>query len=176
MNRVPLLKERPILVLESDDRNTADNEALAEALKKAGNSEVTEQHMRTDHAFSSDRNASRDRELAGRHRQKTSIEPSEDCGPASHHGWLVVNPEAIARDIWSSNRVNVEVIRRLCRSTAQESIFLVHSWSIICYSTFQIPVVGAAHACVVSNALSRQHPPGLTVFSTVEVKRDKRAA
>src|SRR6267143_1162002 len=70
MNLVRLLKERPILVLESDDRNTADNEALAEALKKAGNSEVTEQHMRTDHAFSSDRNASRDRELAGRHRRK----------------------------------------------------------------------------------------------------------
>ena len=55
MNRVPLLKERPILVLESDDRNTADNEALAEALRKAGNSEVTEQHMRTDHAFSDHR-------------------------------------------------------------------------------------------------------------------------
>jgi uncharacterized protein len=55
LNCVPLLKERPILVLEADDRNTADNEALAEVLRKAGNSEVTEQHIRTDHAFSDHR-------------------------------------------------------------------------------------------------------------------------
>jgi pimeloyl-ACP methyl ester carboxylesterase len=32
MNCVPLLKERPILVLEADDRNTSDNQALVEAL------------------------------------------------------------------------------------------------------------------------------------------------
>jgi uncharacterized protein len=52
MNCVPLLKKRPILVLEADDRNTSDNQALVEALRKAGNTEVTEQHMRTDHPFS----------------------------------------------------------------------------------------------------------------------------
>ncbi len=55
MNCVPLLKERPILVLEADDRNTSDNQALAEALRKAGNTKVTEQHMRTDHPFSDHR-------------------------------------------------------------------------------------------------------------------------
>ena len=31
MNCVPLLKDRPIFVLEADDRNTSDNQALAEA-------------------------------------------------------------------------------------------------------------------------------------------------
>jgi len=55
LSRVSLLKERPILVLEADDRNTADNQALVEALRKAGNSEVTEQHMHTDHPFSDHR-------------------------------------------------------------------------------------------------------------------------
>ena len=55
MNCVPLLKGRPILVLEADDRNTSDNQALAEALRKAGNGKVTEQHMHTDHAFSDHR-------------------------------------------------------------------------------------------------------------------------
>ncbi len=55
MNYVPLLKERPILVLEADDRNTSDNQALVEALRKAGNTKVTEQHMRTDHPFSDHR-------------------------------------------------------------------------------------------------------------------------
>ncbi|HYL82840.1 MAG TPA: alpha/beta hydrolase [Candidatus Angelobacter sp.] len=55
MNCVPLLKERPTLVLEADDRNTSDNQALVEALRKAGNTKVTEQHMRTDHPFSDHR-------------------------------------------------------------------------------------------------------------------------
>ena len=55
MNCVPLLKERPILVLEADDRNTSDNQALVEALRKAGNTKVTEQHMHTDHPFSDHR-------------------------------------------------------------------------------------------------------------------------
>jgi hypothetical protein len=52
---VPLLKDRPIFVLEADDRNTSDNQALAEALRKAGNMKVTEQHMHTDHLFSDHR-------------------------------------------------------------------------------------------------------------------------
>jgi pimeloyl-ACP methyl ester carboxylesterase len=55
MNCVPLLQERPILVLEADDRNTSDNQALVEALRKSGNTKVTEQHMRTDHPFSDHR-------------------------------------------------------------------------------------------------------------------------
>jgi acetyl esterase/lipase len=55
MNCVPLLKGRPILVLEADDRNTSDNQALVEALRKAGNTNVTEQHMHTDHPFSDHR-------------------------------------------------------------------------------------------------------------------------
>jgi pimeloyl-ACP methyl ester carboxylesterase len=54
-NCVPLLKDRPIFVLEADDRNTSDNQALAEALRKAGNMKVTEQHMHTDHPFSDHR-------------------------------------------------------------------------------------------------------------------------
>lgn len=52
---VPLLKDRPILILEADDRNTSDNQALAEALRKIGNMKVTEQHMHTDHSFSDHR-------------------------------------------------------------------------------------------------------------------------
>src|SRR5215831_4104175 len=55
MNCVPLLKERPVLVLEADDRNTSDNQALAEALRKGGNTKVTERHMHTDHPFSDHR-------------------------------------------------------------------------------------------------------------------------
>jgi pimeloyl-ACP methyl ester carboxylesterase len=55
MNFVPLLKNRPVLVLEADDRNTSDNQALAEALRKAGDTQVAEQHMHTDHPFSDHR-------------------------------------------------------------------------------------------------------------------------
>lgn len=55
MNFVPLLKNRPVLIVEADDRNTADNQAFAEALRKAGNTRVTETHMVTDHPFSDHR-------------------------------------------------------------------------------------------------------------------------
>jgi uncharacterized protein len=55
MNCVPLLKERPIFVIEADDRNTADNQVLAEALRRAGDAKVTEQHLHTDHSFSDHR-------------------------------------------------------------------------------------------------------------------------
>ncbi len=55
LNSIPLLKDRPVFVLEADDRNTSDNQALAEALRKAGNMKVTEQHMHTDHTFSDHR-------------------------------------------------------------------------------------------------------------------------
>src|SRR5215471_13367984 len=37
MSCIPLLKNRPIFVLEADDRNTTDNQSLVEALRKAGN-------------------------------------------------------------------------------------------------------------------------------------------
>lgn len=50
-----LLKSRPVLILESDDRNKSDNHAMAEALKKAGNARVTEIHIETDHTYSGHR-------------------------------------------------------------------------------------------------------------------------
>jgi hypothetical protein len=55
MNCVSLVKDRPIFVLEADDRNTSDNQVFAEALRKAGNRKATERHMHTDHAFSDHR-------------------------------------------------------------------------------------------------------------------------
>jgi len=55
MNFVRLLKDRPVLIVEADDRNTADNQALAQALRKAGDTRVTETHMATDHPFSDHR-------------------------------------------------------------------------------------------------------------------------
>ena len=55
MNCVPLLKNRPVLVLEADDRNTSDNQELADRLHKGGDARVTEVHMHTDHPFSDHR-------------------------------------------------------------------------------------------------------------------------
>lgn len=55
MNFVPLLKDRPVLIVEADDRNTTDNQTLAQALRKAGNRRITESHMATDHPFSDHR-------------------------------------------------------------------------------------------------------------------------
>jgi len=52
MNCVPRLKDRPVLVLEADDRNTSDNQELANRLRQAGDTHVTEIHMHTDHPFS----------------------------------------------------------------------------------------------------------------------------
>ena len=49
---VSTLKDRPVLIVEADDRNTSDNQAMATALKKQGGSQVTERHMATDHTFS----------------------------------------------------------------------------------------------------------------------------
>ncbi len=49
------LKARPALIFEVKDRNTADNQAMAEALRKAGNMHVTEKYMETDHSFSDHR-------------------------------------------------------------------------------------------------------------------------
>jgi pimeloyl-ACP methyl ester carboxylesterase len=50
-----LLKTRPVLVLECKDRNTLDNQAMAEALRKAGSTQVTEKYTETDHTFSDHR-------------------------------------------------------------------------------------------------------------------------
>jgi acetyl esterase/lipase len=55
LDYAPALKDRPVLIAEADDRNTPDNQALAAALKKLGNSRVTETHMATDHIFSDHR-------------------------------------------------------------------------------------------------------------------------
>jgi pimeloyl-ACP methyl ester carboxylesterase len=55
LNYAPALKDRPVLILEVDDRNTPDNQTLAAALKKVGNSRVTETHIATDHTLSDHR-------------------------------------------------------------------------------------------------------------------------
>jgi hypothetical protein len=55
LNYVSALKDRPVLIVEAEDRNTSDNQALAAALKKAGDAQVTETHMLTDHPFSDHR-------------------------------------------------------------------------------------------------------------------------
>jgi uncharacterized protein len=51
LNYAPSLKDRPVLIVEANDRNTSDNQALATALKKLGNSRVVETHMATSHTF-----------------------------------------------------------------------------------------------------------------------------
>jgi dipeptidyl aminopeptidase/acylaminoacyl peptidase len=50
-----LLRTRPVLVVESKDRNRSDNHAMAEALSKAGNQKVTEKYIETDHTYSDHR-------------------------------------------------------------------------------------------------------------------------
>ncbi len=48
----PQLKSRPALILTADDGLTPDNDRLAAALKAAGDSDVTQEHMATDHSYS----------------------------------------------------------------------------------------------------------------------------
>jgi pimeloyl-ACP methyl ester carboxylesterase len=50
-----LLKSRPILLVECDDRNTDDNKAMAEGLRKAGSTQVSEKYIDADHVFSGHR-------------------------------------------------------------------------------------------------------------------------
>ena len=50
-----VLKSRPALILTADDGLTPDNQRLAAALKSAGDSDVTEEHMTTDHSYSDHR-------------------------------------------------------------------------------------------------------------------------
>ena len=52
---VPNLGKRPVLLITADDGSQADSHRLALALKKAGNSAVTEIHMATDHPYSDHR-------------------------------------------------------------------------------------------------------------------------
>jgi uncharacterized protein len=51
----PKLKSRPVLVVSTNDELRAEDEALAEATRKAGSSQVTLEHMDTDHPFSDHR-------------------------------------------------------------------------------------------------------------------------
>lgn len=55
LNWAPGLKDRPILVVEASDGNIKNNQALAEALRKAGDAQVSEVHIDTDHTFSDHR-------------------------------------------------------------------------------------------------------------------------
>src|SRR5262249_32366015 len=52
---VSALKTRPVLVLESNDTLVTENKAFAEALRKAGDTQVTETHFDTDHVYSGKR-------------------------------------------------------------------------------------------------------------------------
>ena len=49
------LGKRPVLLITAEDGSLADSHRLALALKKAGNSAVTEVHMATDHPYSDHR-------------------------------------------------------------------------------------------------------------------------
>jgi uncharacterized protein len=51
----PDLKTRPVLVVESKDGNVADNKAMAESLRQAGDTHVTEISMETDHGYADHR-------------------------------------------------------------------------------------------------------------------------
>jgi len=51
----PELKTRPVLLVESSDGNVADNKAMAEALRRAGDPHVTEIAMETDHGYNDHR-------------------------------------------------------------------------------------------------------------------------
>jgi pimeloyl-ACP methyl ester carboxylesterase len=51
----PDLKTRPVLVIESNDGLAPDNKTFADALRKAGDTKVTETHYDTDHVYSDKR-------------------------------------------------------------------------------------------------------------------------
>ena len=55
LDYVANLKTRPVLIVESHDGNVPANKALAEALRKAGDPNVTEIYMETDHVYSDHR-------------------------------------------------------------------------------------------------------------------------
>jgi len=49
------LRNRPVLIVESHDRNLSYNKEMKEALQKAGNTRVTEAYLETDHSYSDHR-------------------------------------------------------------------------------------------------------------------------
>ena len=51
----PALKDRPVLMVEADDGTLASSREMAAALRKTGNTRVTEEHMPTDHGYSDHR-------------------------------------------------------------------------------------------------------------------------
>lgn len=55
--KVESLKTRPVLVVTSDDGLAAANDALAAALRAAGDKRVTALHLATDHSYSDQRRA-----------------------------------------------------------------------------------------------------------------------
>jgi hypothetical protein len=52
---VPLLKDRPTLLISSNDGLQPSAEALADALRKAGDADVQTRHFDTDHPYSDKR-------------------------------------------------------------------------------------------------------------------------
>ena len=57
LSKVDALKNRPALVVTSDDGLAPGNDAFATALRAAGNSRVTKLHLPTDHSYSDQRTA-----------------------------------------------------------------------------------------------------------------------
>ena len=51
----PAMKDRPVLILDSDDGLADVDQAMAAALRKAGDAQVTETHMATDHGYNDHR-------------------------------------------------------------------------------------------------------------------------
>lgn len=51
----PALKDRPVLILESNDGLGPDDQAMADALRKAGDTQVSGAHIATDHGYSDHR-------------------------------------------------------------------------------------------------------------------------
>ena len=51
----PLLKDRPVLVITSDDGLAPDGDTFVAALKKAGSTKVSTIHLPTDHSYSGER-------------------------------------------------------------------------------------------------------------------------
>ena len=54
-SKVGALKDRPVLVVTSDDGLADANDAFAKALRQAGDTQVTSAHFPTDHAYSDQR-------------------------------------------------------------------------------------------------------------------------
>jgi len=51
----PAMAGRPVFIITANDGLASIDKALAEALRKAGDSHVTERHWDTDHSYSGQR-------------------------------------------------------------------------------------------------------------------------